>query len=414
MQNDQSHVPGQVPVSNHAPRGVAVMIALVAVMVGLRLHHESSERAVQSSANAGRASDAAQQTAPAAVERLSPFGNVRPFDPVADGQDAVVNPVASILRDWQQRRERAPVIRYQLTGKRLWPRGSFAPDPTEPEDPAPAENPVQDVFGSCTRTTLFDFPRNRFRIEFDNAEYDHQHRQTYRVRCLEVGDGTALRVNIFENSTPRPGDTRAKTHVDFWIARGEPQIMPPGILGHGYEPMFFAAGIVPAQEVRIRPLALVPTNDPGAFTFAGRTNESDRTYAILRDGNKEYWVDTERDSAIVKMVLKEQMARRVVYEIEIDYQETPGGWLPRSWTRTEFRLGKMVNSERIEVERIDVLPPVSDQDFILEATAGMYVKDERYRLDVETGRLKSDAAHYRLETDGRKTDLNENLIPLGP
>ena len=33
-----------------------------------------------------------------------------------------------------------------------------------------------------------------------------------------------------------------------------------------------------------------------------RANENDRPYAILRDGSKEYWVDLERDSAIVKMV----------------------------------------------------------------------------------------------------------------
>ena len=176
--------------------------------------------------------------------------------------------------------------------------------------------------------------------------------------------------------------------------------------------MFFAAGIVPAQNVRIRPLALVPTNDPGAFAFAGRTNENDRQYAILQNGNKEYWVDLERDSAIVKMVLKEQMAPRIVCEIQ--YQETSGGWLPRSWSRTEFLQGKMENSERIEVERIDILPPISDQDFVLEATPGMYVKNERYLLDTETGRLKSDVANYRLETDGRKTELNANLIPLGP
>ena len=44
----------------------------------------------------------------------------------------------------------------------------------------------------------------------------------------------------------------------------------------------------------------------------------------------------------------------------------------------------------------------------------MYVKDERYLLDTETGQWKSDVANYRLETDGRKTELNENLIPLGP
>ena len=193
------------------------------------------------------------------------------------------NPLPKILRDWQQRRERASVVRYEFAGTRLWPKGSFDFGPVDPKASISPENPEFDVTGTFDRMVLLDLARNRFRVKFDNQEYENLSRKVYRIRCVEMGDGVALRVRILENSGSPVRKNSAKSHVEFWIARGDPQLMPPGIFESDYEPLFYAAGIVPTKDVRVRPIAFIPTNDPGDFTFVVERIEGGRRYAVIRE-----------------------------------------------------------------------------------------------------------------------------------
>ncbi len=330
------------------------------------------------------------------------------------------DPLPKILQGWQKRRERAAVVRYELAGTRTWPKGLFNPNPGDPEAKDDKDNPDHDVTGTLNRTVLLDLARNRFRIEFDDQGYNNLSRSLYRIHCIEMGDGSALRVRILENTDSPIRGNSARHHVDFWTARGDPQLMPPGIFHTDYHPLFYAAGIVPTGEVWVRPTALVPTNDPKAFTFAGAVNVGGRLCARVRATwetklhsmhmEKEFWVDVERDSAIVKAI---SYGHGTQGTTEIEYQQTPGGWLPSAWTREARRQRKPTQpTDKIKVKFVSVFPPVTDQDFTFEPTSGMYVQDQQYFLNPKDGQLTSSSKYYRLEADGRRTELNECLYPL--
>ncbi len=330
------------------------------------------------------------------------------------------DPLPKILQDWQKRRERAAVIRYELAGTRTWPKGLFNPNPGDPEANDDKDNPDHDITGTLNRTVLLDLARNRFRIEFDDQGYNNLSRSLYRIHCIEMGDGSALRVCILENTDSPVRGNSARHHVDFWMAKGDPQLMPPGIF-ENYDPLFYAAGIVPTGEVWVRPTALVPTNDPKAFTFAGAVNVGGRLCARIRAKwetklysmhmEDEFWVDVERDSAIVK-IISDGYACQVTTEIA--YQQTPGGWLPSAWTREASCQRKRTQpTDKIKVKSVSVFPPVTDQNFTFEPTPGMYVQDEEYFLKPKDGQLTGSSKYYRIEADGRRTELNERLWPLG-
>jgi hypothetical protein len=317
-------------------------------------------------------------------------------------------PLLSISRDWQMRRSRSSPIRYHLNCKRTWFRGASSPYALLDAEARSAEKSEQEVGASCARIVLLDLQRNRFRIEFDNAEYATESEKLYRIRCIEAGDGTTLRVRVLEDSLP--GGTAPGTRVDFWTVTGDRGILPPGIFERGYEPMFFAAGVVPARDIRIRPTALFPTNDIAAFSFGGANIEKGRRCEIIREGRKEYWIDRARDSAIVKMILYREIQPLVT--IDITYQHTQAGWLPEKWMRSEYQNGKISMTEEVEVTQIDVDPSIEPPDFILKATAGMRVKEQRFFLDVATDKLRSEEVSYLLDIDGSRLPLSKGSVPM--
>jgi hypothetical protein len=316
-------------------------------------------------------------------------------------------PLLSISRDWQLRRSASSPIRYHLICKRMWWPGTSAPGSASSGDPGPAGSPKTEISALCTRTVLLDLLRNRFRIEFDNVEYDAASQKPSRIRCIEAGDGTTLRVRVLEDSLLH--GSQHEGGVDFWTATGDRRSLPPAILERGYDPIFFAAGVVPARDTRIRPTALAPTNDIAAFSFGGSNIENGKRYEIVREGNKEYWIDRARDSAIVKLILQQGIQPTVT--IDIDYQNTRAGWLPRKWTRNEFQNGRVRMTEEVDVTRIELEPPITAADFVLEPTAGMRVKEQRFSLDSVTGRVRTESTSYLLGRDGSRVSLGEDSSP---
>jgi hypothetical protein len=330
-----------------------------------------------------------------------------------------IGTLQTIARDWNARREQTKAIRYDLTARRVWMRDSFNPTPRGvaralsekfPTADIPnvllTANPPTNVTGSSSCTMLLDLAHNRFRLEFDNEEYDNLSQQNYRIRCVEVGDGNCLRVRILENgsyASPKPG---SKAHPDFWLARGAPQDIPAGILRTGFEPLFLAAGIVPSRQVYIRPTLLVPTNDLTAFSYSGIQMLNGRPHAVLTEGKKEYWIDLERDSAISRMTIK--TGKHVDLTLEIEHKKAGGTWLPSTWIRKEYKSGKLSSSEEVEVKTIDPQPAVTVTKFVLQPSEGMFVHEEEYTSDLKTREVKAKSTYYRLEADGRKTKLTQS------
>ncbi len=316
-----------------------------------------------------------------------------------------------IVADWGKRRERISQIRYVMKGTRLWPRGAFNTAPNLNPSSSQQNNPSQNVTAPVTRKLLLDFAGNRHRVEWDHPEYDSlsTHR-VYRIRCAEMCDGEVFYSSIAENSDPNLGKDRVKKHVDVLIERG---LIPAGVFNFCLLTLFPAHGLLIYNDIQVRPAALQPALRPADFTYHGQAVHGGRPCAIVRPppgvyGQYEFWVDVERDSAVVKQIVNPD---RPLSTIELTYRNTAKGWLPKAWSYSEYDRESLRFSERVDVAEIDLSPRFSDEDFKLPLVPGMYVEDQTYYIDPETKEYKSKSLYYRVEEQNRKTPLTDQLVP---
>lgn len=302
-------------------------------------------------------------------------------------------PVARVFAEWRQRRQRLPSVQYSLRGTRVWTRGSFNEDPAlvPPwQEPSP-DNPERDLTGPVRRTALLDLARNRFRIDIEEACYDSRSRRVDQAHFLCAGDGRTRFIRVLRALPGRSGP-----RVDLEIMRGDPDDMPPGLFGSDYEPLFFAQGVIAPQGIPIRPTRLAPDLDATGSTYDGRGEFNGRDCIVLKNENLEYWVDLDRQGAVLQFIAHPAAK----YVIQIDYQKTPWGWLPKCWTKRQSRTSKLRFIERIDVEKIDAHPTASDEQFQIAPGPGMEVDELTIVKSERTGELKCDARHYRVDPGG--------------
>ena len=318
------------------------------------------------------------------------------------------DPASRIFAAWRQRRERLPSVRYKIQGECTWPRGSFNEIAELPS--AEPDNPVEDVTEPSARGVILDLPNNRYRIDRDETLYDWKSRQVYKLHCLCTGDGRTRFIRVFEDSLPGLGAGRARPHVDLEIMRGDPELLPAGEIASGYEALFFAQGIVLGAGAHVRPARLSPPLDEAGFVYQGRGVHEGRDCEILRSGNLEFWVDPGREGAIVQFVANPDRK----YVVQIEYQETAAGWLPKSWTTTLSVSSTVRRRWRMTVGEIDARPALSDDLFHIAPELGMYVHDVTVVRSEPRGAESHD--RYRLiEPGGRSRELDARLLPVdGP
>jgi hypothetical protein len=119
----------------------------------------------------------------------------------------------------------------------------------------------------------------------------------------------------------------------------------------------------------------------------------------------------ERDSAIVKLVRSPDNPA-VTSTVEIQYQETPNGWLVRGWKRSQRDGDRVTFAEDLHVDQILPRPSLSEVDFKVELTPEMYVQEDNYYTTPETGEYTSQSTYYRTERDGKLTPLDAKLSPI--
>ncbi len=313
------------------------------------------------------------------------------------------DPIRQIIADWEKRRAALPVVQYRMTGTRLWPRGAFNEYLDEAIPGPNRENPATDLRGKVTRTVLLDFPGNRHRIEWDDEEYGNLTFAPYRVRVTHACDGRVAYSHIHENSDPKLGVNQAKRHVDMMISRGE---MWSGPFDFAYLPLFLGHGVICFDsKVRVRPGLLAPKANAADFIYRGQGQYAGRQCAILRTAKtgsfeSEFWIDRERDSAVVK-IINNPDSESVQGIVEIKYRETPHGWLVSGWTHLSFHDSQLHFIEKIDIQRITANPPAKESDFTIKTLPGMYIQD------ITDG----NSSYYRIEPDGHKTVLNDRLFP---
>jgi hypothetical protein len=117
---------------------------------------------------------------------------------------------------------------------------------------------------------------------------------------------------------------------------------------------------------------------------------------------EEYWVDTARDSAVVRHITYSNS--KPINDMTVRYNKSAHGWLPSSWRWTVYLQGRTLYTEDMRVEQFTPDPAVTDADFQMGIEPGMVVEE---RTDHATQNPlvtpKSSISVYQaLEEGGRK------------
>lgn len=319
------------------------------------------------------------------------------------------NPLPRILRDWEKRRQDVGLVVYRYSGTRTWPQGAYNDMTARAEKSssadATADNPEKDVTGIVKISATLDFRNNRCRIESEEDDYFPSRRALYRMRLLTVGNEGIRTTQILEKTEP----TAQK--VDFVIAKGDAQ--SEFILDRRYHlPMVFASGVVPTRDQRVKESNFALEVDSEAFAFERYTEEQGRTLAVLRvddfghggyRATNHYWVDLERNSAIVKYTGKLGESGSNGSVLNIEYGLTDGVWLPTRWTRTYIGVyGRKGVTESVTVSETARLSNVSNETFVVKPSPGMQVVEYEYSRDSQSKELLVQETSFVQNPDGSR------------
>ena len=293
----------------------------------------------------------------------------------AGAEDPKLDPrVAKVLADWKKRQERIKTVRYRVEGVLVRPKGSLTGIIH-----ATSETPAEDTETPIKRTLLLDFTTNRFRFERDEQDLDLISGGISTTDTDSAFDGKELQ-NVFlkRQQLPRRPDNPLP---DGGISTGN---LKGGAFEPRFYPLFFGHGVVPVAEVdQLYPGHLRIEPDAGLLYFYGEAIHAGRRCLVFRThplsvemvGFWEYWVDPDRDSALVRFV--SYSGESPDQDTAIDYQATPGGWLAKNWVFTVFtgpeKKRRTVFYERMEVKEATVDPTVTDANFRIDFKPGMLV-----------------------------------------
>lgn len=353
------------------------------------------------------------------------------------------NPLPKILRDWAKRRQDVGLVQYRFSGTRTWPRGAFtekifpphlrpgyvqeAPPFSKPsaEDylpvtkAPPEDNPLQDVTGVIKSTVTLDFNNNRCRVESENDLFNNLSRLLEHYRANYVGNEGVNSAHILQG-VPNPPLAPLE---DFLVQQGDHSLIPASCFQEVYYyPLFFASGVVPTGDQRVKVTDIAPEVDSQAFKFEGYSTVDGRRCAHFRvDYEKrysqttDYWIDLGQDSAIVKYTSQLGSGKGNLVILQIDYAASGSMWLPKRWTTTSTAYsGKASIVESIIVSDVARLTNVSSETFVLKPSPGMYVKEYDYKREAKTKAFAVPAwtvrkSHYWVKADGGKRNETTQL-----
>jgi hypothetical protein len=292
-----------------------------------------------------------------------------------DGQRDVL---ATVLAEWDKRRDRINVVRYHVTGETTIPAGStLDPDTNMPCDPP---KPAQDKKVKSKLMLLLDFANNRHRLESDCQEYHRYvppNGDVHREVDASLFDGMSLMSrNYWDKTTLKPsGPPRA----DLAILKGYlgnyagfNHYTFPLFLGHA----IFGRGIAGGSDYL--PGQLKSKVDAAPLSVQREAVLNGRACWVVKaqglHGYCEVWADKEREGAILK--LSQVINDKVADELQIDYQQTAKGWLPQSWKWSRFHYfldGRLESFAQMNVDSLLLEPSVAKSDFSFTESPGMLV-----------------------------------------
>jgi hypothetical protein len=280
-----------------------------------------------------------------------------------------------ILADWQKRQHRFQTVQYEVRGERKLPKGTYdsflaATRMGGSKNPVPPQN----LSAPLSITLLLDFEKGRHRRENKDSTFHLDSGKLFPQVERDIFNGS-----VMKGHTPREENRLLGAKApEMTIVSGN---MKNGEFLSSYFPMFFAHGRIYTNMEPILPGRLRNKPDPdylylhGTGVHEGRVCSIVRTQTLKRTGSSfsEYWVDTARDSAIVRYLTYSD--NKPMEDLTIRYRESPAGWLPESWRWNLYMMGHLLYSDNMRVEKMLANPPVKDADFEMEIRPGMIVEE---------------------------------------
>jgi hypothetical protein len=317
------------------------------------------------------------------------------------GDDDVVK---QVLAAWQKRRQAIKTVAYKVEGVETYVKGSMTENSPEAHPRLRKDFPPKDVSFPKRMAYAFEFSTGKVRKE----QRDH-------ILNISLGafvpktqyilfDGKTTKIH-----TPRAENTSelytpSEAQPDLWVyPTGTHFVLDqndyPILFAHGY-PHFYNRAIDPVGYFE-RPL------QPSVLRFHQRGAIGDRACVIVRSVQEagkyglfdEFWVDLERDGAILRW--QAYSRGRVYIRHEIRYRQAERHWLPESWQfdldalddgRNQFTTG-----ERMKVTAVQIAPGFSSSLLTVPLKQGMVVRDA----------YTSEGGRFVVGTDDR------TLVPFG-
>jgi hypothetical protein len=311
--------------------------------------------------------------------------------------------VERILADWQKRQEQIKRIKYTISGEWITPKGSWTGTPGS----RPGVDPPADIVQPQRFVVILDLEKRRLREESAERVFAYGAQEMQDRACTYTYDGKDL-----WRLYPRPGVNphMRETDPDLEIGRGAPsKTMLMGCQATCGPAVLFGSGLIWLVKGGADYGQVLDADDfrvHGHAIYEGRPCTILRTFPMTPTVSKpfdEFWVDTSRQSAIVRYVFYKNFGKDNILDSEtnITYQQTAHGWLPLRWKDVFYGLNGPGPINRRQVDEVIVDPPLSDADFQLQPQPGMIVSEFEMGT-AENGRsTRANEKHFRVSEEGR-------------
>jgi hypothetical protein len=333
----------------------------------------------------------------AAVVMLSAAG-------MASAQESQANPmIVEILRAWEGRFQKVKAIRYEIEGDWIVPRETLAGHAASvgaPPPTGPLTKPLKYM-------VILDFEKRRGRIERQSwhLSLDDVKKQVTAAFSADIGvwDGDEGR-----GMADRPdGDpTRGSPKNPDMIVTRDPRFKT---IHPSLRPLFWGHGGVTTLHGEVKDPELRVRYEADLFTVAGRAAFRGITCTVLKTEPRpggpstmydELWIDRSREAAVLKR--STFTGKQLSSSEEAEYQMANGVSLVKSWSRSTFRRGSLVEEYRMRVASMDPNYEPKADDFRLEPKPGMFVQrnEEVFRVEpsgrwVKVGNDPDTESYYR-------------------
>jgi len=316
--------------------------------------------------------------------------------------------LAKVLADWQKRQNAFRSVRYEVRGEHKVPKGSSDALPLLSYKPGLRRDqpiPPKDLVGEVSLTLFLDFEKGRHRSRLEELHYHLDFGKLFPVVRESTFDGSEAKNAVPRDKNPGLGSKAPEISITSGNMKTEE-------FHSDFYPIFFGHGRIYTVFEPIIPGKLRNKPDADYLYIHGTGVQDGRTCLIVRTQTlktittsfEEYWVDTERESAILRQL--SYCNSKPSRDFTIHYRKSSGGWLPDRWRYQLYTGGSLLFTDNMRVEKNDLDPAIQDSDYQMEIKPGMIV-EERTNLPTKHPLVTpaSKVSVYRVKERGKREEL---------